>query len=156
MDDLAQALSREDRSSLKRALSTVRELMSTELVTLRPEQSLGEAMSLFSARQFRHILVTEGDRLAGVVSDRDILRAYARRGGAAEGSVASIMTKDPLTIRPDAPISEASRLMNQHRINCLPVVGEDGRLQGIITTTDLTQALYAMQLWLERRLSSLP
>src|SRR5439155_22449179 len=116
---------------------------------------LSEAVTLFSARQFRHILVTEGDRLAGVLSDRDLLRAFARKGGTAEGSVASVMTRSPLTIPPDASIAEATRLMTKHRINCLAVVAPDGRLQGIITTTDLLQALYAVQVWLERRLSSL-
>ena len=155
MNNLDQALSREDRSSLQRALTTVRELMTTELVTLRPDQLLGEAMTLFSARQFRHILVTDGDRLAGVISDRDILRAYARGGGAAHGSVSSIMTKNSITILPDASVTDATRLMTQHRINCLPVVSKDGQVQGILTTTDLMQALYAVQIWLERRLSSL-
>src|SRR5437867_4364007 len=70
MNDLGQALSREDRSSLQRALSTVRELMTTELVTLRPEQPLSEAVTLFSARQFRHILVTEGEPPAPIRRER--------------------------------------------------------------------------------------
>jgi CBS domain-containing protein len=145
-------LTPEDSDGLRRALCTVEHLMTRDITALRPDQSVSEAMSLFAARRFRHIPVQDGDRLAGVLSDRDLLRFLARRGAGLDETVGSIMSRNPITIAADAPVSEASRLMIQQRINCLLVVDATGRLDGILTTTDLLRALYAVQHWIERRL----
>ena len=146
-------LTPEDSVGLQRALCTVEHLMTKEMVTLAPNQSVGEAMALFGARRFRHVPVKDGDTLVGVLSDRDLLRFLARRGAGVEETVASIMSRNPVTITAGASVSEATNMITHHRINCLPVVNETGALVGILTTTDLLRALYAVQLWIERRLS---
>ena len=154
MDDrLIDQLAEGDRSALQQVLATVRDLMSTELVTLEPEHPVGEAINAFARGRFRHILVTKGDRLVGVLSDRDVLRFFARRGGASGGTISEMVTVNPRTIDPSASIAEATRLMLQHRINCLPVTDGGGAVVGILTTTDLLRALYATHHWLERRVA---
>src|SRR6185369_16379374 len=81
-------LSPEDSVGLQRALCTVEHLMTREMITLTPTQSVGEAMALFGARRFRHVPVVDGDTLVGVLSDRDLLRFLARRGAGVEETVA--------------------------------------------------------------------
>lgn len=130
-------------------------LMTRELVTLDGEQPVRDAIHLLSSKQFRHLIVTDGPHLAGVVSDRDVLRALLRSPDAGNAAVSTIMTKDPVTVGPDAPISEAIHLLTSHRINCLPVVESDRRVQGILTTTDLLNALFALQRWIESRVRHL-
>jgi len=146
-------LTEEAREGLQRALSTVRDLMTTQLVTLEPTQSMFEAINLFGQRQFRHILVTEGGRLVGVLSDRDALRFFVRHGVSGDSTVAAVMTDNPVTIGPAASAAEATGLIIKHRINCLPVVEHD-ELCGILTTTDLLRALFTLQNWLERRVGT--
>jgi CBS domain-containing protein len=110
-----------------------------------------DAIQLFSSKQFRHLLVTEGNQLAGVLSDRDVLRALLRDAGASDFPVSSVMTKNPITVVADASISEAIHLLTSHRINCLPVATPGRHILGILTTTDLLNALFSLQRWLESR-----
>jgi diguanylate cyclase (GGDEF)-like protein len=95
-----------------------------------------------AANRVHHLLVCEkGDRLVGVISDRDLL---TRRGKMAR----DVMTPDPCSITPDTPLGPAITCLISRHISCLPVV-EHGRLCGVITTIDLaliTQCV--LQLWL--------
>jgi CBS domain-containing protein len=80
-----------------------------------------------------------------VISDRDVLRALSRTPDWRKKSVAEIMTKDSITTTVDCAISTAVRLMLEMRINCLPVLGADGRVVGILTSTDLLKAYEKLQ-----------
>jgi CBS domain-containing protein len=153
--EVLSALAQEDHSALRLALSAVRDLMTKEVVTLTPDAPVQDAISSFAEHRFRHLLVAEAGRVVGVLSDRDVLRFLARNPGAGETPVAQVMTKTPIAIQPRASISDAIRLILHNRINCLPVVAEDGMVQGILTTTDLLRALFAVQSWLERRASDI-
>jgi CBS domain-containing protein len=148
-------LDHEDRFALERALVRVRMLMTREVVMLDVGAPVRDAIHLFSTKQFRHVLVTDGTQLAGVVSDRDVLRALLRSPDAGNAPVATVMTKDPIVVGPDAPISEAIHLLTSNRINCLPVVEGGRHVQGILTTTDLLNALFALQRWIESRVRHL-
>lgn len=148
-------LDREDHFALQRALVDVRMLMTREVVTLDVGAPVRDAIHLFSSKQFRHLLVADGTRLTGVLSDRDVLRALLRSPDAGNATVATVMTQDPIMIGPDAPISEAIHLLTSNRINCLPVVEGDRQVQGILTTTDLLNALFALQRWIESRVHHL-
>jgi acetoin utilization protein AcuB len=92
----------------------------------------------------RHLLVVQYGRLVGIISDRDVKSVLALSSGL-EGldhyrSADQIMTRDPITIAPTAPVEEAARLMLSARISALPVV-QDTRLIGIVTETDLLRIL---------------
>ena len=158
MDDAAATLAEvrarlgdENRTALEQALSSVGDLMARNVVSLKREQSMQEAITLFGARRFRHVLVTDGGRLAGVVSDRDVFRFLAQNPTSKDTPVSSVMTRNPVTVRRNASVADAISLILHRRINCLPVVTEDQTVEGILTTTDLLRALYTLQFCLERR-----
>lgn len=112
----------------------VKHLMSPHLERIEPGEQLAEVRRRMIDKRIRHLLVCSGDgRLRGILSDRDV---NARSGK----TVADVMTRDPLTVSPDAPVNPAVTLMIARSISCLPVVA-DGRVCGILTTTDLLLAL---------------
>jgi len=124
----------------------VAELMTNEAMTLDSAQSLADVVALMAARSFHHVLVVDSDdRLRGVVSDRDVLRALSHTPNWNKKSVSEIMTQESVTTTPDTPISVAAREMLAKHINCLPVIGADGRVCGILTSTDLLNAYASIQ-----------
>lgn len=124
----------------------VKDSMTREVVTLSPRTTAGEALTLCRERRIRHLPVLEGGRLVGIVSDRDLRTATPVLGDPARAEalgrivVDDVMARDVATIRPDDPIEEAANAMREGRIGCLPVV-EDGALVGIVTSSDVMEAL---------------
>lgn len=134
----------------------VSEVMTEETMTLSPTQSFAEVVGLMANRSFHHVLVVDTDeRLCGVISDRDVLRAISRTADWSKMCVSEIMTRDSITTTPDSLISVAVRAMLEKRINCLPVVGPDERICGILTSTDLLRAYETIQKAVETNLSIL-
>ncbi len=128
----------------------VGELMTSRLVSLSPHHTFKEAVGLMANRPFRHFLVLDKNgHLAGVISDRDLLRVLARDPDWEGTTVSEVMTRDPLTVRPETPVSSAVVEVLARRINCLPVVDKYGRACGIVTSTDLLQAFEQVQVRLE-------
>jgi CBS domain-containing protein len=83
---------------------------------------------------FRHLpVVDERGRLIGIVSDRDILRALGRPR---ETTIGEIMTREPVTVRSEAPAHLAAKIMLDRTISSLPVVNDEGRMVGLVTQTD--------------------
>jgi acetoin utilization protein AcuB len=124
----------------------VQDVMQTQLFTVTPETTLPEAISLTAQRGIRHLPVLDGERLVGIVSDRDLKRAMASPATSLEAHelrylldhvlVREIMTGGVITVRPTAPIEEAARLMVLEKIGALPVT-EGERLIGLLTETDV-------------------
>ncbi len=120
--------------------------MAREVATLSPEETAGEALALCRRRRIRHLPVVEDGRLVGIVSDRDLRSATpalgdpARAAALAEIRVGEVMARDVVTARPDDPIDGAANAMRERRINCLPVLEEDG-LVGILTSSDVMESL---------------
>lgn len=135
---------------LSHAPRLVRDLMTPQPVTLRTHEPFHHAVDLLAKNPFRHLLVTEDDgRIAGVISDRDVLRAAG--GYDSETTlVADVMTPEPITVHPETPLSEAVSIAFDYHINCLPVVGSAGTICGILTTTDLLRAFQNLQLAIEQ------
>jgi CBS domain-containing protein len=103
------------------------------------------ALGKMRAAEIRHLLVLEGDRLTGIVSNRDVRRLLGddpQAPGLAE-PVRRIMTEGPITVAPDTPVPEAVRLLLDARIGALPV-RDGGRIVGIFTTADALEALLAL------------
>lgn len=110
----------------------VSDAMTRDPVTVAPNDSLEHARTLMRLGRIRHLPVLEGGRLAGLVSQRDVLHRTA-------STVREVMVEQPLTTAPSHPLQKAARLMLQHKIGCLPVATADGRLLGIITETDFVR-----------------
>lgn len=129
----------------------VGEVMTHEAMTLDPNQTLADVVALMATRSFHHVLVVDpDDRLRGVISDRDVLRALSRTPNWNKKTVSEIMTQESVTTTPESLISVAAQEMLERRINCLPVIGDDGRVCGILTSTDLLKAYASVQSVLEK------
>ncbi len=127
----------------------VRDLMSSEVTTLRRNDKLSIADDVMRLGRIRHLPVLDDDeQVVGIVSQRDLFRgalaralgygAHAQQKLLGQLVVKEVMTNDPVTIAPDVPIAEAARLMLKQKIGALVVV-EDGRLVGILTESDFVR-----------------
>ncbi len=115
----------------------VRHVMSEEPKAARPDMTAADAAGLMRTFDVGAIPLTEGDRLMGMVTDRDlVVRVLAHRADPARVRLADIATTAAVTISPDAQLSEARDLMADRRIRRLPVVKDD-RLVGIVSLGDI-------------------
>ena len=121
-------------------------IMTREVITLNLRDTLYSAEKRMKKNHIRHMPVVDGDKLIGLVSLSDLLRisfidAYSKEGTEDTPiynmlSIKDLMIRDPLTVTPSSTILEVSKLLASKEFHSLPVV-EDGKLVGIITTTDL-------------------
>lgn len=117
------------------------DVMISKVVTLSPHNGFDEAARLMNDRHFRHCLVVDAQgKVIGVISDRDILRSLARNPNSRSKSLDQIMTRNPVTVKRNTSILDAVSKLISKRINCLPVVEEDGTVCGIVTSTDLLKS----------------
>jgi len=124
----------------------VRDIMRSPVVGVSPGTTLQDAYRTMREKGFRHLPVLEGERLAGVVTDRDLRLATSALAPVpfpADSSVSAIMCREPLTANAEDAVEDAARVMRERKIGCLPVV-DDGRVIGIITGIDLLDALIRM------------
>jgi CBS domain-containing protein len=121
--------------------------MSRDVVTVTPDTTLPDAEQLMIGRVIRRLPVVENGRLVGIVTYGDIRNARPSHAAsismweldflAARLKVAQFMTRDPITVLPDATIGEAAQFMLKNMISGLPVVDAEGDLVGIITESDI-------------------
>ncbi len=128
----------------------VRDVMSAPAVSIAPSAPLLDAALLLRGNSFRHLPVLEGDKLVGLLSDRDIQRCAPSRlvpiteeaynSVFANTTVEQVMTRDPQTVSSGETLLAAIALMQQAKCGCLPVV-DNGALVGILARGDLIDAL---------------
>lgn len=131
----------------------VEDVMTREVVALKPDDSLRTALASVQRNRIRHIPIVEDDRLVGIVTDRDIKRATPSvHGGASqedfnrtldELTLAKVMTRDPLSVHPDTSVKDAVKLLIDRKYGALPVV-EGEKLVGIVSDIDLLRVLHSM------------
>ena len=131
----------------------VKDSMRIQVTTVPPDALVSTAYQMMTLRgsRIRHLpVVTRQNILVGMLTDRDV-----RRTGASDAPsmaehellyllkklrVRDIMTQDVVTVRGTTSLAEAGQLFLQRKFGCLPVVGDDNRLEGILTVTDLLRA----------------
>lgn len=118
------------------AVTTVREVMSTRLVTVEPTATVAEAATVMGERHVGSAIVLQDGVPAGIFTERDIVRALAAHFDAAGHLVAHWMTPDPVTIAPDTTLQEARELMLARGFRHL-LVTEGGDLVGVVSIRDL-------------------
>jgi CBS domain-containing protein len=128
----------------------VRDLMEKDVTTLKASDDLGLAEDIMELGRIRHLPVLSKEKLVGIVSQRDLLRAAVssvlgmhrstERGWLQKIPVRDVMSKKVVTIVPGASVREATELMLKKRIGCLPVV-ENERLVGLLSETDCLRYL---------------
>jgi CBS domain-containing protein len=118
----------------------VKDLMTPRPTVVRPEDTASQAATLMKQNDCGAIpVVTDGGKLVGIVTDRDIvLRAVAAGKDPRSTPVSAVMTADPVTLSPGASADEAEKLMADRQVRRLPVV-EGGRLVGIVVTAQLAR-----------------
>lgn len=111
----------------------------SEVVTVAPETSVAAMVAELTTRRIGALLVMEGDRVVGVVSERDIVRALAgHRGEALALSARDVMTSPVISISPSDSVARAMALMTDRRIRHLPVM-DSGKLVGLVSIGDLVK-----------------
>lgn len=134
---------------------TVERWMSGNVITVNQTDPVSLAFELLLTNDIRHLPVLSRNRLVGIVTDRDMHEALIPSDPAnAQRSmyhtvknikVKDIMTPNPITIGPDAPLERAARLFLDRKIDCLPVKDARGRLVGILTSTDILKAFLELR-----------
>lgn len=129
----------------------IKNIMSTQVVTLNLTHSLEDAEKIFKKHNIRHIPVVSGDSLIGMLSLTDLLRiSFVDNYGDEEGTVDSavynmlsieqVMVAKPVAVKADQSIREVAEILSKKEFHALPVI-EGDKLVGIVTTTDLIKYL---------------
>jgi CBS domain-containing protein len=115
----------------------VREVMTSRTVTLAPDTSLFDAARRMRDDDVGDVLVTEGDQLRGIVTDRDIVvRALAEGREGASTTIGDVCSGDLAVVGPDDDAGEVVKQMRSRAVRRLPVV-EDGRVVGVVSMGDM-------------------
>ncbi len=127
--------------------------MSHPVITVPPDMPVVDALNLMRAEHIRRAPVVKGNKLVGIVSDKDLLNASPSAATTlsiweinyllSKIKVEEVMTREVITVTVDTPIEEAARIMADNKIGGLPVM-KDGKLVGIITETDLFKVMLEM------------
>jgi CBS domain-containing protein len=116
---------------------TVRDVMSTQLITCPASTSLPQAARIMRDQNIGDVIVTDGDRLRGIVTDRDIVvRCVTEGGDISQTQLVNACSADLTFASPDMSIDEAAQLMGKKAVRRLPVV-DNGRAVGIVSIGDL-------------------
>ena len=119
---------------------TIREVMTSKLCSIDTDKSVAYAAKMMRDEDVGIAPIVEGDRLVGVLTDRDIaVRVVAEGRDPEQVKVTEVASRDVVTLDPQQDLDEALRLMARHQVRRLPVVEEDGRLVGVLAQADVAQ-----------------
>ena len=119
---------------------TIREVMTSKLCSIDTDKTVTYAAKMMRDEDVGIAPIVEGDRLVGVLTDRDIaVRVVAEGRDPEQVKVTEVASRDLVTLDPQQDLDEALRLMAQHQVRRLPVVEEDGRLVGVVAQADVAQ-----------------
>ena len=124
------------------ALVTVSSILGRSLVSVKPDATVEEAARLMRDYRVGSVLVMEGDRLAGILTERDLAYRVLAEGRGPDTRVSEVMTRDVVTIRDNATLAEAARLMLGLGIRHLPVIDAEGKVVGVLSLRDLAKAIW--------------
>jgi CBS domain-containing protein len=118
----------------------VSEIMTSAAVIDQSDDTLAEAARKMWKQQTGSLLVMEGEDLVGILTERDVLKAVAAGARMDEARISEVMTKDVLTVGPQASLREAAKIMADRWIRHLPVV-DGGKVVGVLSQRDLAGVL---------------
>ena len=120
-------------------MTAIREVMIKQLVTVEPSTSVAAAVTVMGMQRVGAVLVMEHGRLEGIFTERDLVRALSYDIGASSQPVAQWMTRDPVTVGPDASVAQALEVMLTKHFRHLPVL-EGESVVGVVSIRDLSRA----------------
>jgi CBS domain-containing protein len=116
-----------------------------DIWSISPDATVFDALRLMDAKGVGALVVMEGDRLVGILSERDYARKIILKGKSSQATtVREIMTQDVITVHPDQTVDEVMELMTSKSIRHLPIV-EDDRVIGVISIMDVVRAVIHRQ-----------
>jgi CBS domain-containing protein len=125
-------------------MKTARDLLrekGTQVYATSPEASVYDALQQMADKNIGALIVFEGDRLVGLISERDYARKIVLKNKfSRETAVTEIMSRDVVTVAPDKNLEECMEVITEHRVRHLPVV-EDDRVLGIISIGDVVKGI---------------
>jgi len=123
-------------------MQTVRDVMTTDVVSLPSETTLAEAARTMREQDIGDVVVADGANLTGLVTDRDIVvRAVAERCDPESTTIGEIVTRDLITVRPDDSVHSAALLMRDNAVRRVLVCDDDSGLVGIVSIGDLAERI---------------
>jgi CBS domain-containing protein len=120
-------------------MATIRDVMSSTIVTVDPGATVAQAATVMAEKRVGSALVMVGDSLAGIFTERDIVRALSQDFDAPGHPITHWMTRDPVTVGPDATVEKALETMLAGGFRHLPVMDGDAVL-GVVSMRDLSRA----------------
>jgi len=117
----------------------ISDVMTRDVQTIRPDQTAREAASFMLSRDAGSIPVTEGDRVIGMITDRDIAVRGVANGRGPDTPVRDLMTDDIVCARMDDDTDDVASRMSDAQVRRLPVIDDQQRLCGIVSLGDLSQ-----------------
>ena len=121
-------------------ISDVLRVKGTQVITVIPDTTVRQLVAILAEHRIGAVVVShDGMAVDGIVSERDVVQALARRGAAVmSAKVTAIYTAQVHTVTPQSPIEDVMRMMTERRVRHAPVVA-DGRLQGIVSIGDVVK-----------------
>ena len=122
-------------------ISDVLRVKGTQVVTVTPDTKVRGLLAILAEHRIGAVVVSrDGTSVDGIASERDIVRAFAKRGAAVMSEeVTAIYTAEVLTVTPQTSLEDVMRLMTEYRVRHAPVV-TDGGLQGIVSIGDVVKS----------------
>lgn len=121
---------------------TAADAMSAPVVTVPESGTIFDAWTVMVTCQVRHTVVVRGDRCLGVIDDRDLVEAWHDGPGALRATPVRTLLRDRTScVLPDTSLQEVAAIMNQARVDAIPVVEPNGKLTGLVTAGDLVHAV---------------
>ena len=118
----------------------VADVMTERPRAVAPQTPLNEVAQVMEAEDVGAVPVVEGDRLVGIVTDRDIVVRAVAKGKDLSGMPASeVSSRELVTVSPDDDLSDALKIMAQHQVRRLAVTAEDDRLVGVVSQADVAR-----------------
>ena len=120
-------------------IETILRQKGTDVVTIDPKASIRRAADWLRIKKIGALVVTSGEAVVGIISEREIVHALSRHGEtAASMSVKEIMQYAVITVSPEESVNRVMKLMTHHRVRHMPVL-RDGKLAGIISIGDVVK-----------------
>ena len=129
----------------------VNEIMTTKVITIEMDATLGQIQKIFEKHKFHHLLIVEDGELIGIISDRDVLKEISpyvntlsedsRARQTLKKKAHQIMSRKLITVESDTLVDDAASIMFKKNISCLPVVSPSGNIDGILSWKDILKCL---------------
>ena len=120
-------------------MTAVRDVMTMELITVEPSTSVAAAVTVMGMQRVGAVLAVENGKLEGIFTERDLVRAMSYDVAASSQPVSHWMTRNPITVGPDASVEQALEVMLTGHFRHLPVM-EGERLAVVVSIRDLSRA----------------